>query len=370
MSAARSLRLRKHLNALHRRAIARPYTIEAQRTSHTPEDQALFVRAQDQASLRETQDHLEKLIAHVEKFSAHITALPTTVPIPIRTKIKTKSKALAQDEDDTTTTKISYTTSLLRARMAATTPLATNVTAHAQHLHAHLTDLQHDPYPSPTTTDNKAAGSLSDFEAEISQLTREEKEDLLQNLQYEEEAAVTRLKIDSRRLLETAREFEIMSRKGPGRDGGVRERAGDPFARAEDGARKAAAASVNAEKAKGKEKDKVEWKGEEGKGAGEEAKKTAGASGSVKVAKIKAKYKANWKGQEGKGATEGAKKAAGAGAGLDAAKGKGKDEAVWKGEEKETAGEGANTTEKKPAMLSSLAHLQRRLEESIKSGGS
>ncbi|KAK0927431.1 hypothetical protein LTR29_017644 [Friedmanniomyces endolithicus] len=239
-AAARSLRLRTHLNALHRHVVTRPYSVDTQVTANPPEDQAHFLRAQDQTALRETQDHLDKLIVHVEKLSAFVTALPTSVPVPIRTRVRRKVDVAQhenEDGDNGATTTIPYTTSLLRARQSATPPLATNIIAHAQHLHAHLTDLQHEPYPTITGSSSSGApGGLSDFETELTLLSRQEKEDLLKDLQYEEEAVSMRLKIDSRMLLERVKEIGVVSRRNAESGG---HRAGNPFAKAAEGTKKA-----------------------------------------------------------------------------------------------------------------------------------
>ncbi|KAK1066296.1 hypothetical protein LTR12_007025 [Friedmanniomyces endolithicus] len=251
-AAARSLRLRTHLNAIHRHVVTRPYSVDTQVTANPPEDQAHFLRAQDQTALRETQDHLDKLIAHVEKLSDLVTALPTSVPVPIRTRVRRKVDAAQhenEDGDDGATTTIPYTTSLLRARQSATPPLATNIIAHAQHLHAHLTDLQHEPYPTITgSSSSGATGGLSDFETELTQLSRQEKEDLLKDLQYEEEAVSMRLKIDSRMLLERVKEIGVVSRRSA-EAGGVR--AGNPLAKEVGVARKAAGMVVGEAKSQG-----------------------------------------------------------------------------------------------------------------------
>ncbi|KAK0912722.1 hypothetical protein LTR57_014794 [Friedmanniomyces endolithicus] len=231
-AAARSLRLRTHLNALHRHVVTRPYSVDTHVTANPPEDQAHFLRAQDQTALRETQDHLDKLIAHVEKLSALVTALPTSVPVPIRTRVRKKVDAAQhenEDGDDGATTTIPYTTSLLRARQSATPPLATNIIAHAQHLHAHLTDLQHEPYPTITgSSSSGATGGLSDFETELTQLSRQEKEDLLKDLQVKEIGVVSRRSAEA---------------------GGVR--AGNPLAKEVGGARKAAGVVVGGAKSQG-----------------------------------------------------------------------------------------------------------------------
>ncbi|TKA36295.1 hypothetical protein B0A54_13229 [Friedmanniomyces endolithicus] len=312
-TAARSLRLRTHLNALHRHVITRPYSNDTQVASHPPEDQAHFLRVQDQTALRDTQDHLDKLIAHVEKLSAHVASLPTSVPVPIRTRVRRKVEAASvsqlEDEegDDGATTTIQYTSSLLRARQSATSPLATNIIAHAQHLHAHLTDLQHEPYPNVTGSgsgNSNAAGGLSDFETELTQLSRQEKEDLLKDVQYEEEAVSRRLKIDSRMLLERVKEVGVMSRRSAEDRG---QRAGNPFLRAMvEGARKAVGVEASGVGASG-----VKSQGEGVKGGGMKIGE-AGIGGGTKD------------GEAGKSAV----------------------------------------------LTTSLLELQKRLEESMKSGGS
>ncbi|KAK5732296.1 hypothetical protein LTR17_010610 [Elasticomyces elasticus] len=204
MSVVRSLHLRKQVNAIYRHAAIRSFSLE---TKETPQDQTHFLQAADQTSNRESQKHLDSLIAKIQDIDTYVNSLSPAVAVPIRTRVRHKSHALEEDESTVT---IPYINGLFRQNIADTTTRAKPAIDHAQHLHAHHTDLLCEPYPKDG--DNNAGG-IAEFKAEITKMSQEEQQDRLQNIKWEEEAAAAKLKTDTSRLTENAKQLESQGKK-------------------------------------------------------------------------------------------------------------------------------------------------------------
>ncbi|KAK5698036.1 hypothetical protein LTR97_006996 [Elasticomyces elasticus] len=204
MPVVRSLRWRKQVNAIYRYAAVRSLSIE---TTEISQDHTRFLQAADQTSNRESQKHLDSLIAKIQDIDAYVNSLSPAVAVPIRTRVRHKSHAVEEDESTIT---IPYVNGLFRQNIADTTTRAKPAIDHAQHLHAHHTDLLCEPYPKDG--DNNAGG-MAEFKAEIAKMSQEEQQDCLQNIKWEEEAAAAKLKIDTSRLTENAKQLENKGKK-------------------------------------------------------------------------------------------------------------------------------------------------------------
>ncbi|KAK3632695.1 hypothetical protein LTR56_016165 [Elasticomyces elasticus] len=204
MSVIRSLHLRKQVNAICRHTAIRSLSIE---TKEISQDHTRFLQAADQTSNRESQKHLDSLIAKIQDIDAYVNSLSPAVAVPIRTRVRHKSHALEEDESTVT---VPYVNGLFRQNIADTTTRAKPAIDHAQHLHAHHTDLLCEPYSKDG--DNNAGG-MAGFKAEIAKMSQEEQQDRLQNIKWEEEAAAAKLKTDTSRLAETAKQLESVGKK-------------------------------------------------------------------------------------------------------------------------------------------------------------
>ncbi|KAK5714959.1 hypothetical protein LTR15_010375 [Elasticomyces elasticus] len=204
MSIVRSLHLRKQVNAIYRHTAIRSLSIE---TKEISQDHTRFLQAADQTSNRESQKHLDSLIAKIQDIDAYVNSLSPAVAVPIRTRVRHKSHALEEDESTIT---IPYVNGLFRQNIADTTTRAKPAIDHAQHLHAHHTDLLCEPYPKDG---DNSAGGMAEFKAEIAKMSQEEQQDCLQNIKWEEEAAAAKLKTDTSRLTENAKQLENKGKK-------------------------------------------------------------------------------------------------------------------------------------------------------------
>lgn len=188
MAETRMFHLRRQANLLYRSCIRRSYASEPHIPTHTHEEQVAFLRAADQTTLFETKNHIDAVISQINKISAHITEMPTTIQ---------KNPTIPP-----------YTLGLQRHRVRDAVKAAQAAIARAEHVKEHLTDLQDEPYP------DRSQSSTAAWEHEIAGMSREEKEDKLKSIQLEEEAALARLQRDGERLVRNVKEIAAMSRKG------------------------------------------------------------------------------------------------------------------------------------------------------------
>ncbi|KAI7163457.1 hypothetical protein KC349_g1394 [Hortaea werneckii] len=186
----------------------------------THDQQVSFLQAEDQKYLVQTENHINALITQIRQLNKHIASQQ-----PLQTVQRDPSIP-------------PYILGHQRARVRDVPQEAQAAIQGLEHIKAHLTDLQYEPYPDNTQDvssasnrdPKKGATSESDprpWEYVMRSLTRGEKEDMLKSMLLEEEAATERLQRDSLRLLQMSKQIEAMSRKGRSVDEPVRH--GDPF---------------------------------------------------------------------------------------------------------------------------------------------
>ncbi|KAK5125790.1 hypothetical protein LTR85_012066 [Meristemomyces frigidus] len=207
MADRRLFHLRKQSNALYRSYIRRSYassTTETQKppATRTHDEKVAFLQSQDQKHLLDTMSHVDDLISHINKIKAHIASMPKTVQLDPSIP--------------------PYTFGIQRAKILETPTVAKAVIARAEHVKAHLTDLQYEPYP------DRSQGPAADWVKEVAAMSKAEKEAELKSLQLVEEADSARLKRDSERLVRSVKEIEAMGKKGGSLDEPVK--ASNPFA--------------------------------------------------------------------------------------------------------------------------------------------
>ncbi|KAK3073496.1 hypothetical protein LTR53_004880 [Teratosphaeriaceae sp. CCFEE 6253] len=221
MSSVRSLRVRKHLNTLHRREAVRAYLVQATTPYQSDEEQARFLREANQTALHDNIQRGDELSSHIKnKMDAYILALPTTMPVEIHEKSWTSSKAKGAGgtaKVSGSTTSIPYTNGVLRIRVRDANLACQKVLAALDHVREHLLDLQHEPYPDPKKSWQVA------WRAQIAAMSRAEQEDLHRTMLLDEEASRGRLERQSEGQLESARELE--GGRGAAKDG----RRANPF---------------------------------------------------------------------------------------------------------------------------------------------
>lgn len=215
--------LRKTHNSLLRIRLSRNFFSSDSEPPKQPtlDQQVSFLQAEDQKYLVQTENHINTLIAQIRQLNKHIASQQ-----PLQT--------VQRDPNIPP-----YILGHQRARVRDVPQEAQAAIQGLEHIKAHLTDLQYEPYPD-STQDNvssasnrdpkKGATSESDprpWEYVIRSLTTGEKEDMLKSMLLEEEAATERLRRDSLRLLQMSKQIEAMSRKGKSVDEPVRH--GDPF---------------------------------------------------------------------------------------------------------------------------------------------
>ncbi|KAI7219405.1 hypothetical protein KC333_g2996 [Hortaea werneckii] len=186
----------------------------------THDQQVGFLQAEDQKYLVQTEKHIDTLIAQIRHLNKHIASQQ-----PLHT--------VKRDPNIPP-----YILGHQRARVRDVPQEAQAAIQGLEHIKAHLTDLQYEPYPDSTQDDSsasnrdpkKGATSESDprpWEYVLRTLTTGEKEDMLKSMLLEEEAATERLRRDSVRLLQMSKQIEAMNRKGRSVDEPVRHV--DPF---------------------------------------------------------------------------------------------------------------------------------------------
>ncbi|KAK4542141.1 hypothetical protein LTR36_006988 [Oleoguttula mirabilis] len=205
MADRRLLHLRKQINALYRPYLRRLYALstEAQQPTPTDQDKAAIIQKQDQKHLLDTQNHTEALITHMNKIKDYIASMPTTVQLNPNIP--------------------PYTVGAYRTKTREMPTVAKAAIVRAEHIRAHLKDLQYEPYP------DRSQGSGAQWEKEVAAMSRDEREVELKSLQLMEEADAARIKRDSEMLVRSIKEIEAMGRRGVSLDEPAR--ATSPFSR-------------------------------------------------------------------------------------------------------------------------------------------
>ncbi|KAI7236411.1 hypothetical protein KC330_g3756 [Hortaea werneckii] len=214
--------LRRAHNSLLRFRLSRSFFSSENEPPKQPthDQQVSFLQAEDQKYLVQTENHINTLIAQIRQLNKHIASQQ-----PLQT--------VQRDPNIPP-----YILGHQRARVRDVPQEAQAAVQGLEHIKAHLTDLQYEPYPDHTQDvssasnrdPKKGATSESDsrpWEYVIRSMTRGEKEDMLKSMLLEEEAATERLRRDSLRLVQMSKQIEAMSRKGKSVDEPVRH--GDPF---------------------------------------------------------------------------------------------------------------------------------------------
>ncbi|KAI7151356.1 hypothetical protein KC316_g7333 [Hortaea werneckii] len=213
--------LRRTHNSLLRPRLSRNFISSDNEPPKQPthDQQVGFLQAEDQKYLVQTENHINTLIAQIRQLNKHIASQQ-----PLQT--------VQRDPNIPP-----YILGHQRARVRDVPQEAQAAIQGLEHIKAHLTDLQYEPYPDNTQDvssasnrdPKKGATSESDsrpWEYVIRSMTRGEKEDMLKSMLLEEEAATERLRRDSLRLVQMSKQIEAMSRKGKSVDEPVRH--GDP----------------------------------------------------------------------------------------------------------------------------------------------
>ncbi|KAI6894144.1 hypothetical protein KC318_g12775 [Hortaea werneckii] len=249
--------LRRTHNSLLRIRLARKFFSSDSEPPKQPthDQQVGFLQAEDQKYLVQTENHINTLIAQIRQLNKHIASQQ-----PLQT--------VQRDPNIPP-----YILGHQRARVRDVPQEAQAAIQGLEHIKAHLTDLQYEPYPDSTQDVSSASNrdpkkgrtSESDprpWEYVIRSMTTGEKEDMLKSMLLEEEAATERLRRDSLRLVQMSKQIEAMSRKGRNVDEPVRH--GDPFKASDGGVAGGKKAAGSAEaggkregvRAKEKEKEK------------------------------------------------------------------------------------------------------------------
>lgn len=201
MARLRLFHLHRYANTLYRQPLRRSHATESPAYNPTAEQQLAFLRACDQQLLREIEQCIDEIINQINNVDTKSLELPTAIsdesgiPEHMRGYLLKKVRDLPTSRD--------------------------NAIANAEHLKAHLADLQYEPYPHRSKTETE------EFEAEFAALKQFQKEDKLKELKLEELAAIDRSNKDGRELVRMVRD---MPRKDDGTiDEPVRKRS--PFAR-------------------------------------------------------------------------------------------------------------------------------------------
>ncbi|RMZ16820.1 hypothetical protein D0862_01138 [Hortaea werneckii] len=214
--------LRRAHNSLLRIRLSRNFFSSDSEPPKQPtyEQQVGFLQAEDQKYLVQTEKHIDTLIAQIRQLNKHIVSQQPLQTVQRNPNIPP------------------YILGHQRARVRDVPNDAQAVIRGLEHIKAHLTDLQYEPYPdrtqdnvsAPNRDPKKVGTGHSDsrpWEQVMASMTTGEKEDMLKSMLLEEEAATERLRRDSLRLVQMSKLIEAMSRKGRSVDEPVRH--GDPF---------------------------------------------------------------------------------------------------------------------------------------------